>query len=165
MNITGGYTYENGSLKRILVDGGYIQDGEYCFLLTDHQGNTRVTAKADGTVLQTNHYYPYGLPFAEGIGDSDQPYKYNGKEFDPTCGLNLYDYGARFMDPTLGGRFITPDPLTEKYGSLSPYAYCGGNPVNRIDPDGRTIQVYDYANDQRIAYEMARLSRHLGVLR
>ena len=28
MNITGGYTYENGSLKRILVDGGYIQDGQ-----------------------------------------------------------------------------------------------------------------------------------------
>ena len=139
MNITGGYTYENGSLKRILVDGGYIQDGQYCFFLTDHLGNTRVTAKADGTVLQTNHYYPYGLPFAEGIGDSDQPYKYNGKEFDPTCGLNLYDYGARFMDPTLGGRFITPDPLAEKYGSLSPYAYCAGNPVKFIDPDGRKI--------------------------
>ena len=135
----GNYIYENGSLKRILVDGGYIQDGQYCFFLTDHLGNTRVTAKADGTVLQTNHYYPYGLPFAEGIGDSDQPYKYNGKEFDPTCGLNLYDYGARFMDPTLGGRFITPDPLAEKYGSLSPYAYCAGNPVKFIDPDGRKI--------------------------
>ena len=133
----GNYIYENGSLKRILVDGGYIQDGEYCFFLTDHQGNTRVVAKADGTVLQTNHYYPYGLPFAEGIGDSDQPYKYNGKEFDPTCGLNLYDYGARFMDPTLGGRFTTPDPLAEKRHSISPYAYCGGNPVNRIDPDGK----------------------------
>lgn len=139
MNITGGYTYENGSLKRILVDGGYIQDGQYCFFLTDHLGNTRVTAKADGTVLQTNHYYPYGLPFAEGIGDSDQPYKYNGKEFDPTCGLNLYDYGARLMDPTLGGRFITPDPLAGDYYSISPYAYCAGNPVKFIDPDGRKI--------------------------
>ena len=139
MNITGGYTYENGSLKRILVDGGYIQDGQYCFFLTDHLGNTRVVAKADGTVLQTNHYYPYGLPFAEGIGDSDQPYKYNGKEFDPTCGLNLYDYGARLMDPTLGGRFITPDPLAGDYYSISPYAYCAGNPVKFIDPDGRKI--------------------------
>lgn len=133
----GNNIYENGSLKRILVDGGYIQDGQYCFFLTDHLGNTRVVAKADGTVLQTNHYYPYGLPFAEGVEDSDQPYKYNGKEFDPTCGLNLYDYGARLMDPTLGGRFTTPDPLAEKYGSFSPYAYCGGNPINRIDPDGR----------------------------
>ena len=28
------------------------------------------------------------------------------------------------------------DPLAEKYYSISPYAYCAGNPVNRIDPDG-----------------------------
>jgi len=29
------------------------------------------------------------------------------------------------------------DPLAEKRYSISPYAYCSGNPVNRIDPDGR----------------------------
>jgi len=29
------------------------------------------------------------------------------------------------------------DPLAEKRYSISPYAYCAGNPVNRIDPDGR----------------------------
>lgn len=28
------------------------------------------------------------------------------------------------------------DPLTEKRYSISPYAYCSGNPINRIDPDG-----------------------------
>jgi len=28
------------------------------------------------------------------------------------------------------------DPLYEKYYSISPYSYCGGNPINRIDPDG-----------------------------
>jgi len=28
------------------------------------------------------------------------------------------------------------DPLCEKYYSISPYAYCAGNPANRIDPDG-----------------------------
>lgn len=30
-----------------------------------------------------------------------------------------------------------PDPLCEKYYSLSPYAYCAGNPVNVMDPKGR----------------------------
>lgn len=28
------------------------------------------------------------------------------------------------------------DPLAEKYYDISPYAWCGNNPVNRIDPDG-----------------------------
>ena len=31
------------------------------------------------------------------------------------------------------------DPLAEKYYSISPYAYCTGNPVSFIDPDGRKI--------------------------
>ena len=33
-------------------------------------------------------------------------------------------------------RFTTIDPLAEKYPSVSPYAYCNGNPVNLVDPDG-----------------------------
>ena len=33
--------------------------------------------------------------------------------------------------------FTGVDPLAEKYYSISPYSYCGGNPINRVDPDGR----------------------------
>ena len=40
------------------------------------------------------------------------------------------------MDPA-EGRFTSIDPLAEKYYSVSPYAYCGNNPVNRIDPGGK----------------------------
>ena len=36
-------------------------------------------------------------------------------------------------------RFSTIDPLAEKYHHLSPYAYCAGDPVNFVDPDGRDI--------------------------
>ena len=28
------------------------------------------------------------------------------------------------------------DPLSEKYYAISPYAYCAGNPVNLVDPEG-----------------------------
>ncbi|TWV06052.1 hypothetical protein FQ707_14660 [Bacteroidaceae bacterium HV4-6-C5C] len=43
-------------------------------------------------IVQTNHYYPFGMSFAEGMQDSSPPYKYNGKELDTDRGLNLYDF-------------------------------------------------------------------------
>ncbi|HLO85022.1 MAG TPA: RHS repeat-associated core domain-containing protein, partial [Nostocaceae cyanobacterium] len=46
------------------------------------------------------------------------------------------DYGARGYYPAWGPKFMGIDPLAEKHYSISPYAYCGGNPVNRIDPNG-----------------------------
>ncbi len=135
----GNFIYRAGSLKRVLVDGGYLTlsgGTKYHFYLTDHLGNNRVVVNAGGTVEQVNHYYPYGGLTGESTGGSVQPYKYNGKELKRTAGLDLYDYGARWMDGALG-RFTTMDPLCEKYYGISPYMYCSANPINRIDPDGR----------------------------
>lgn len=64
------------------------------------------------------------------------PDKFNGKEFVEMHGFDTYDYGARGYYAAIG-RFTTIDPLAEKDYSISLYAYCGNNPVNRIDPDGR----------------------------
>ncbi len=89
-------------------------------------------------VVQSNHYYPFGMSFAEGSATSQQPYQYNGKELDTERGLNLYDYSARLMDPALG-RFNTVDPMAEKYYSISPYVYGDNNPINAIDLTGELI--------------------------
>ena len=137
----GNMIYENGSLKRILVDGGYIENGTYHFYLQDHLGNNRVVAKADGTVVQTNHYYPYGMSFAESTQTSNQPYRYNGKALDRENELNLYDYDARQMD-FVAGRFTTIDPLAQKFYSLSPYSYCANNPIKYIDPTGMELLLF-----------------------
>ena len=64
-----------------------------------------------------------------------QPYKFGGKELDRFNTLDHYDFEARAYDPVLM-RFTRPDPLAENYYSVSPYAYCNNNPVNRIDPTG-----------------------------
>ncbi|MDD7303662.1 MAG: DUF2778 domain-containing protein [Prevotellaceae bacterium] len=66
-------------------------------------------------------------------------HKYNGKELETRNGLNLYDSGARLYDP-LTGLFTSIDPLREKYYHVSPYAYCMGNPVKYVDPDGREVK-------------------------
>lgn len=133
--------YENNTLKRVLVDGGYIEGTTYYFFITDHLGSNRVVANASGTAIQNTHYYPFGTAFAESTGQEKQPYKYNGKELDLTHGLNLYDYSARYMDSPIG-RFTSVDPQAEKYYSTSPYAYCLNNPLKYIDPRGDTVRVY-----------------------
>ena len=107
----------------------------YYFFLTDHLGSIRVVADASGSVVQRNHFYPFGLSFADNENPETQPYKFNGKELDLFHGLNWYDYLARGMDPA-AGRFTAIDPLCEKYFALSPYVFCANNPVNYIDPDG-----------------------------
>lgn len=61
--------------------------------------------------------------------------KYNGKEWVEAHGLDEYDSQARTYYPA-GGFTPTVDPLAEKYYSISPYAWCGGNPVNRVDLNG-----------------------------
>ena len=50
-------------------------------------------------------------------------------------GLDEYDSEARWNQPGIM-RTTTIDPSAEKYYSISPYAWCGNNPVNLIDPDG-----------------------------
>jgi len=134
----GNKVYEQGTLKRVLVDGGYIENGIYHYHLTDHLGNNRVIANASGTVIQKNHYYPFGMAFAENTvaEQGKQPYKYNGKELDQMHGLNMYDYSARYTMPELGNRFTTVDPHAENYFGWSPYHYGGNNPILNIDPDG-----------------------------
>lgn len=100
-------------------------------------GNNRVVLGENGAIEQVNHYYPFGGLMGESKSlASSQRYKYNGKELDRTHGLDWYDYGARMYDPALA-RWMAPDPLAEKYYGVSPYAYCGDNPINAMDPDGK----------------------------
>ena len=140
----GNVTYENGTAKRLLTEAGYVtlKDGKYHYFIQDHQGNNRVVVDEAGKVEETNHYYPFGGLFAS--SNSVQPYKYNGKELDSRNGLGWYDYGARFYDAVLG-RWNAVDPLSEQDYFMSPYAYCGNNPINRIDPDGMFA---DWVEDQ-----------------
>ena len=76
--------------------------------------------------------------FSDVFATTTDRYQYSGKEFDRMNGLDLYDFHARQYDPVLG-RFTTPDPLSEKYYHLSPYAYCASNPLRYIDPTGKVL--------------------------
>ena len=151
----GNVIYENGVQKLLLTEEDYItlSDSKYHYYLKDHQGNNRVVISQSGTVEETSHYYPFGGVFAS--AGNVQPYKYNGKELDTKKGLNWYDYGARHYDAVLG-RFITVDALYDKHFKVSPYVYCGNEPVGRIDPDGNDWRVQTHYNREtdKIEYKI-----------
>lgn len=88
---------------------------------------------------QRMQYYPFGLPYEAHYQPEEQPYKYGGTEFIELHGYDSYDFDARMYYPALC-RFMTMDPLCEKYYSISPYAYCNNNPVKYIDSDGRDVK-------------------------
>lgn len=139
----GPYLLRNGVVSAFRFDGGYcsMEGGSPAachFYLRDSQGNIRMVVNAEtDSVEQVTHYYPYGRVMADiSTGQDLQPCKYGGKELDRFGGLDLYDFHARQMDPLLPS-FTTPDPNAEDYYGISPYAYCAGDPVNRVDPDGK----------------------------
>ena len=140
----GDIIYKDGEIERILTDNGYavpdVRTGEYkyYYYVKDYQGNIRAVLDEENNVVESNGYYPYGMPYADNYF-SVQPYKYGGKELDRTNGLDMYDLEARQYDPVLP-RFTTIDPLAEKYPSISPYAYCAGNPIRFVDTDGNAVK-------------------------
>ena len=142
----GNIIYDNNNLSQVLIDGGYITFSgttpQYHYYLQDHLGNNRVVVKQDGTIEQVTHYYPFGGLFGESTDGDVQRFKYNGKELERMHGLDWYDYGARHMDAALG-RWSTIDPMAEKYYNMSPYNYCGNNPIKFIDPNGCSTWVKD----------------------
>ena len=149
----GSLTMKNGRIDKYLFEGGYAQASvassttdifAFYYYNQDHLGNIREVVDASGTVKQVTNYYPFGAPYADipaGSTNPDfQPYKYNGKELDKMQGLNTYDYGARQHDPILA-RWDRIDPLCEKYYSVSPYAYCGSNPIKYVDLHGDSLSL------------------------
>jgi RHS repeat-associated protein len=159
----GSLTMKKGRIDKFLFGGGYAQASvassttdnfAFYFYNQDHLGNIHEVVDASGTVKQVTNYYPFGAPYADTAGSTNpdfQPYKYNGKELDKMHGLNTYDYGARQHDPILA-RWDKIDPLCEKYYSVSPYVYCGDNPIKNIDPDGCRIRVYKKNQAQVLGY-------------
>ena len=143
---------EDGAVSRIVTDNGFaVPDGgsfDYCFYVTDHQGNNRMVIDENGTVHRIEHYYPFGLSFEVANFTSrgtTSRRSFGGKEFDRISGLDLYDQEARQYDPALL-RFTRPDDLGDKYLPLSPFAFCLNNPVLLTDPSGQFTLINSVCN-------------------
>ena len=110
--------------------------------ITDHLGSVRAVVDGlTGQTVETNDYYPFGSRWEDedGISDPTNRYRFNGKEDqEGEFGVPTLDYGARHYT-TSSARWLSMDPLSEKYYGVSPYAFCNNDPVNFVDLDGRFV--------------------------
>ena len=78
-------------------------------------------------MLEPGRYYS--------VANTNYRYGFNGKENDIDIENGMQDYGMRIYDGRLG-RFLSVDPLSNKYPELTPYQFASNRPIEGIDLDG-----------------------------
>jgi RHS repeat-associated protein len=130
------------------------------FVITDHQGNARISFEDNGSgqalVKQENSYYAFGMNMTSTMAQPTSPNKnlYNGgSEWQNDFG-NQPDWQQTFYrnyDQAIG-RFLAVDPMAEESDAMTVYQYAGNNPVMMNDPLGDLQQyggrqkIQDYSN-------------------
>ena len=135
------FLYDDAGVSGIKYEGAtymYHRDGQgNIAALIDSSGNVVVKYEYDAW---GNHevYDGSGTKITQGthVGRVN-PYRYRGYYYDEE--LKLYYLKTRYYDPEVG-RFINADDITyidpETINGLNLYAYCGNNPVMRVDGNG-----------------------------
>src|SRR5207237_10410793 len=102
--------------------------------------NVYVATAGAGKIVSSDDYDAWGCQLegrSMNSGQSNEKYKFTGKERDVETG---YDYfGARYYDARMG-RWLSCDPVMEKYPGWSPYCYVKNNPLALYDPDGAGVK-------------------------
>ena len=163
-------TYANGEIETLnfyyssdgkLIEIGYLKydgaDGSsglkdatenHYSVIRNAMGDVAALYTADGTLVGTYEYDPYGLPLAttentaytdaDGILEKN-PFRYRGYYYDSETGW--YYLQSRYYDPDVK-RFINADSvelLTTDCMNLMQYSlfmYCYGDPINKSDDSG-----------------------------
>lgn len=139
------------SLESAACPEGRLSEAAAMAYVTDYLGSVRAVLDAsDGTVYETSSYSAYGLrtqrSLAPPSGTTLRDHYTGCEDFAPEFGLPYTDHSARFYSASLH-RWLVPDPQSEKYYGVSPYAYCGGNPLVATDRNGEWFEtLWDIAN-------------------
>jgi RHS repeat-associated protein len=103
--------------------------------LVDNLGSVRDIIDSEGVLLNHVTYDSFGQVTSELNPDVDFRFGYTGRERDEETGL--YYYRARYYDAAIG-EFVSEDPIGFNGGDLNLSRYVFNNPVNNIDPSGKT---------------------------
>ncbi len=108
------------------------------YQLANLLGSAVLELDENAAIITYEEYYPFGSSsFQSGRSAAEvslKRYRYTGKERDEESGF--YYHGARYYTPWLG-RWSSADPVGVRAGP-NLYAYCGDNPVCKVDRTGTT---------------------------
>jgi len=112
-----------------------MREGDVVYYLHgDHLGSTSVASSDSGVLHSRQGYTPYG-EVRYVTGELPTEFGFTGQRSED---FGLYDYHARFYDPSLG-RFISADTIVPEPAEpqdLNRYAYVRNNPLKYVDPSG-----------------------------
>ncbi|WP_024961243.1 RHS repeat-associated core domain-containing protein [Pseudomonas syringae] len=102
-------------------------------LATDQQHSATAAQGLEFAYTPYGHRHPSGSASLPG---------FTGQRVDPVTGHYLLGNGYRAFNPVLM-RFNSPDSLSPfGEGGVNAYGYCGGDPVNRVDPSGHMFSLF-----------------------
>jgi RHS repeat-associated protein len=113
----------------------YAYPATVTYVYTDTLGTPLAEADANGNIIATFEYRPYG---AQILGTAPNGPGYTGHVNDPETGLIYMQ--ARYYD-TETGRFLSLDPKRSNAGNpfdFNRFSYVNNNPIINVDPDGTT---------------------------
>ena len=130
---------ENGALLRRFVWGQGLMaqieaDGTVYYFHHDGQGSTLSLSDTNSVVTDRWFYSPYGAVLNR-TGTTETPFTWVGGHGVRNESGDLYFMKARYYHAGLK-RFLSQDPIGLS-GGANLYAYCFGNPLFFIDPDGK----------------------------
>ena len=140
--VTKQYFWGNGIDELLRLDIYNGSSSTPYYVHTDNIGSTTAITDGNGNLVERVTYDSYGVPtFTDALGQTLKKSTirnttlFQGREYD--YDLSLYNYRARYLDPSLG-RFLQTDPLGYQ-DSMNLYQGMNMNPVNFVDPRGLEI--------------------------
>ncbi len=160
---TTAFVYDNSNIvAEITADGmnkylrgaELIKNGDGIYYVINGMGDAAMLLNPDGNAAASYVFDAYGVQISG--GDVYNPLGYRGEYTDSESGL-IY-LRARMYDPATG-RFLTEDPA---HDGDNWYAYCDGDPVNRLDSSGENW-FSDLARDTIQSQKQAEMAKNKAL--